>query len=124
MVEEGRDEEEMSGMKHMDAEEMRNHRFDGRRRPCAPQNNGSIIRTGSGRGHTCFQDCHEKSVVMEDEGRNIEVGVGNRSLRVGYQYQVTADVWRPVVTPHNDAVSPGGVITHASGTQARSVAEP
>ena len=54
------------------------------------------------------------SVPGEKEGGELEVGVGDRTLRVGRRYQTSDNVWGARMSPYQILNRPSRVETHAS----------
>ena len=124
VIEDKRVEEELSGMKCADAEEICNHQVGDRRLLRASKYGGCVIQTGVGRGHECFWDCSENSGLVENEGRELKGGVGEVFSQLGVLDQVVEYVWGSEVMPHDAVAGLGGVDPHSSCPQAQGITEP
>ena len=111
-------------MKRADAEEVRNHRVDSGGLACAPRDVGVAVQTRAWRGRSRCQDCQNKSGLINNEGRDIKVGVFELSLWFGRQDQVIDNFRQPGVVLYKATSIPRWFKPHAPSPEAQSAVEP
>lgn len=95
MIEDGRGDAELPVHQGPNSEEIRYHRVDGRGFPEGPGHGRGVV-TSSERGTPSRTWANEgESGLLQDQGGQFQVGIGNAPLRIIKADQVLLDIFWP-----------------------------